>query len=556
MVEIIGIPNAYGSSTFLTADVNSGAKGQGGNLTITTKKLSVKDGGLVSTNTFGEGNAGNLTINVENLSINNSQISASTFDRGNAGSLTVNASQSIEISGELPGQNERTGFPGGLLAQVNPEGKGNGGNLTIQTKRLSVSDGSKVQVSTFGIGNSGDLLIRASDIDVFESSINNFYSTGIFAETSLARSSNSSEIIGTGQGNAGNLTIETERLRIRNGGQVSAATFGLGNAGNLTVRASDLIEVSGIEDANAFRGSRSVSLLTADVKQGATGRGGNIKIETGRLKIDNEAQISVSAFDESGTAGNLEINADSINLDRGTITAATAFGEGGNINLKIDDTLFMRNNSSITAQALNNANGGNININAPNGFIIAFPKQNNDIVANAAQGRGGNINITAESIFGILERPLNSITNDINASSEFGLQGNISINNPDVDPSRGLIELPENVVDPSTQIAQNPCQRGVGSEFTVTGRGGLPPSPDRTLNSDNVRVGLVAPVPSKANTATTNINLPSVNSHTQEIVPAQGWVFNNKGEVMLTTYDPTNKGVERSRQNPATCAAR
>ena len=95
------------------------------------------------------------------------------------------------------------------------------------------------------------------------------------------------------------------------------------------------------------------------------------------------------------------------------LTHAPRVGEGGEINLKIDDSLTLRNNSTITAQAFGTANGGNINIDAD--FIIAFPSQfdGNDILASAGEGRGGNININAQALVGIEERPQNPFTYEV-----------------------------------------------------------------------------------------------------------------------------------------------
>ncbi len=49
------------------------------------------------------------------------------------------------------------------------------------------------------------------------------------------------------------------------------------------------------------------------------------------------------------------------------------------------------------------------------------------------------------------------------------LGGVVEINQPDLDPNRGLIQLPETVVDPNALVAQNPCKRGSDSEFVNTG---------------------------------------------------------------------------------------
>ncbi|WP_017720985.1 S-layer family protein [Kamptonema formosum] len=110
------------------------------------------------------------------------------------------------------------------------------------------------------------------------------------------------------------------------------------------------------------------------------------------------------------------------------------------------------------------------------------------------------------------------------------------------------------VVDPAEQIAQNPCTRGEGSEFTITGSGGLPPSPNDALSSDAVRAGLVEPAPFQS-TGSQAADRPPI-SHTQfpnPIVPARGWAFNSKGEVILTAYDSTCSLPQRSQPKPAGC---
>jgi filamentous hemagglutinin family protein len=612
-IKTIDSVEVSGDGTFISADVNQDATGKAGNLAIdtgnlivrdggivsastygkgdaggvdiTTKNLSVTNGGIISADTYKEGNAGDLTINVENFTVKNSNVSAFTNGIGNGGNLTVNASDSVELSGEFRDQNGKSIGPGGLFTDVNREGQGNAGNLTINTKRLSVSDGSKIQASTFGEGNAGDLTIRASDVDVFETPSYNVYSTGIFAEVSQAINPDSPEIIrAKGKGNAGNLTIETERLKIRDGGQVSTSTYGEGNAGILTVKASDSIEVSGkIQNDNELISSKGESFLAAEVKPNATGRGGNLKIETGELKIANEARLSVSSLDESGTAGNLDIKADSIQLDRGTITAATSLGEGGNIKLNIDDRLTMRNNSSISAQASNNANGGNITIDAPNGFIVAFPNQNNDIIATAQARKGGEINVNAQSIYGFDKKNIQSITdtqnlfnngkNDINSTSgQPDLSGNININIQTLDPVKRTAQSSQNVVEPDTTVAQA-CDAegtgGVSNSFTITGRGGMPADPTKPLNS-SILAGVSKAEEQRGEGAEEQRSggvqeqggqVEAFDSDGKkkifsfdEIIPARGVAINEKGQVVLTRY-PTPNASDRPLSSSNYCSA-
>jgi large exoprotein involved in heme utilization and adhesion len=82
-----------------------------------------------------------------------------------------------------------------------------------------------------------------------------------------------------------------------------------------------------------------------------------------------------------------------------------------------------------------------------------------------------------------------------------------------------------------------------GSQFTVTGRGGLPPSPDDPLTSDVVwsdtRLTTFAVSPSPR-------VQPSVRKTAEvvAIIPATGWVFDEKkGEVTLIASNVTSSGV-------------
>ncbi|MBP5975983.1 S-layer family protein [Brasilonema sp. CT11] len=154
--------------------------------------------------------------------------------------------------------------------------------------------------------------------------------------------------------------------------------------------------------------------------------------------------------------------------------------------------------------------------------------------------------------------PINT-TNDIDASSPFGSQGTVIINTLEIDPSRGLFELSENVIDPAQQIAQNPCIKGFGSTFTITGRGGLPTDPNKILSSDNVRVDLIQPVVNHKNSSSETQNQSSTSAtakpKVKEIIPARGWIFNEKGQVVLVAYDPTQTGIQRSQPTPPACPA-
>ena len=216
----------------------------------------------------------------------------------------------------------------------------------------------------------------------------------------------------------------------------------------------------------------------------------------------------------------------------------------------------MQNESLISAKAIGEANGGNVTINSPL-LVVFLPTGLNgsDIIAQAEQGNGGNILINSQGIFGTTEGKAiaGNRTNDIDASSEYGAPGRVLLNNT-IDPNQGTVTLPENVVDPNTLVAQNACKRGTTSQLTRTGRGGLPPSLDEDLNSKAIQVGLIEPAPSSINQEQTQaMTTENLSLAQNKIAPAQGWIFNEKGEVVLVAYDPTVTGTQRVKVNPLGC---
>ena len=623
-------------------DVRINGVGNGGNITINAKSLSLADSASIVTSTRGKGNAGNISVRVDEfVSLENttderteiravveagaignggtielqarslsltggSQLAASVFrgspgGRGEGGNIMVNASDSVNISGVgLDGissaiiANTETGAEGpagditvintralriadGAVINAQTNNSGSGGNITINANTFEVINGGQLITSADSSGDAGDITVNAAEYVILSGSDPTFTDrlaqftkdvvSNIGANSGLFARSDST-------GSAGNVTLNTPQLRLQEGAEVSAASItaqggditlqGLetlqmnnsnisastqsGRAGNLTVKAAESVQISG------------TGSLSVEATEGGTA--GNLTVETGQMSVSDGAQVTVSS--RQGRAGNLTINANSLSLNQGSITAETGKSEGeeganANITLKISDLFRIENESLISAQAFETANGGNIDIDTK--FLIAFPPEGpkgSDIIANAERGNGGNINITAQGIFGIEEREASegNRTNDIDASSEFGLAGVVEINQPDLDPNRGLVELPETVVDPAALVAQNPCKRGSESEFVITGKGGLPPSLSEDLSSEATQVGLVEPAPietQESKSGEVQENPESSSSEPKPIIPAQGWVFNDKGEVVLVAYDPTVTGSQRLRKNEDGC---
>ncbi len=542
-VELVGTA-LDGSSTVLGSQVCvfssdcQSVTGNGGNLTIETRRLSIRDG---------------------------ARVDASTFGAGRGGDIRVRASDSVELTGaDLTGQNTSGIFT--QVAQGAIENAGDAGNLSIETRRLTALDGGQISSATFSGGKGGTLTINALDSILLSgaspAATRNQFRSGIFvsAEPGATRDAgelnittrqltveNKGEISANnfGPGNGGTVTINARQLIIQDGGEIRASSFAEGSGGNLIVNAAEFVKLagSGTIDSETFP-----SALATLSDTSSSGKAGNIDITTPSLNVQDGAEVTVSSLG-SGSAGNLTITANNVRLNRGSLTAETNAGEGANINLQNLDLLLLQNQSLISAQAFNNATGGNIDIDAANGFIVAVPGQNNDIIANASQGQGGRINITSQGNFGIEERkstPQNT-TNDIDASSEFGFAGTVTINTLDVDPSRGLITLPAGLLEPTRLVASScaPFTENGGNSFVVTGRGGLPPSPDDFLSSDVVwsdtrLTSIGSGQNRKVSNTTPKVRTQGKKSDRIVIIPATGWVFNNKGEVTLIAQSPNN----------------
>jgi large exoprotein involved in heme utilization and adhesion len=502
-VELIGTSADGQSLSGLFTLVYPEATGIGGNLTVETGRLSVRDGAVVLAQTYG-------------------------FGAG--GTLTVRASNSVELIGT-----SANGLSfSGLFTSVQEGATGAAGNLTVETQRLIVWDGALVSADTLDQGAGGSLTVRASEsVELIGTSADSDRGSGLFTAVQPGA---------TGAG--GNLTLETRQLILRDGAVVSAATSGEGAAGTLLVKASDSVELIGTSADGQFP-----SRLTASSTDIADA--GDLKISTGSLRVRDGAAVTVSSTG-SGDAGNLEVQANSIFLDKnGQLLATTASGNGGNITLNVPDLLLQRHDSQIATDARGGTgNGGNIVINGQ--FIVAVPNENSDIIANAVRGRGGNINITTSGIYGQEFRPSQTWRSDITASSRFGVNGTVQINTPDVDPSRGLTNLPQQLVDVSG-LVDSSCAVAANEEsnFVVTGRGGVPPSPNETLRSARVLVDLGSneistqhsAIPSPQGAVSINPKLrltgASFSNPSAPLVEATGWVRGSKGEVILTAQAPT-----------------
>ncbi|MFW5667295.1 MAG: hypothetical protein ACOC2Z_17450, partial [Coleofasciculus sp.] len=287
-----------------------------------------------------------------------------------------------------------------------------------------------------------------------------------------------------------------------------------------------------------------------------SGNGGSIMIDSRTVVVRDGGQISVES-QGTGDAGNLTVIAESIYLDNGRLNAESVSGRGGDIQLNVGDALLLRDNSLISAfsgVAGNDGIDGNITIDTT--FLIAIPNENSDIVATGfGRSVGSNIQVNAQQIFGTEFRQQRTPDNDIVAT------GNVVLNTPDVDPTQDLVSLPVTLIDISNQIDNRCSSNGRlasgGDKFIITGRGGLPLSPDDPLPSYTVIEDLgnyVEYEPTEPiQSSPTMINRESISENKpRQIVEAQGWYRDAQGNVILTA-EPTMVTHHGTGWNPGDC---
>ncbi|NEZ61813.1 filamentous hemagglutinin N-terminal domain-containing protein [Leptolyngbyaceae cyanobacterium CCMR0082] len=471
----ISTPELVIDNSAISASVNeegddfSDATGQGGTIEIETQVVSLLNSAQITSNTSGDGDAGAISIrDAESVSLSNSIISTET------------------------------------------SALGNGGDIDITTQQLTASAGANISAAATNTAaasaQSGNFTLNINQIDL------SGQETGLFAATQGAAAAG---LIALNSANAG----EALTINFQEGAQISAATSGSGDGGRVVALVPEGITLTG----NGSLSTRSTG----------AGPAGDIDIQTnGQFRVQNGAEVEVSG-EGTGNSGMLDVIAETVVLNDGKLLASVQAGEDGNINLEIEDALILRGDSLISAEAFNTANGGNVNITTP--FIIALSPDGpngNDIQAIARQGNGGRIAIQANTLFGIEENKatLGNRTNDIDASSEAGIDGEVIIDTLQVDPDEGIDPLPSSLAAP--EISQG-CQTGSNGQFIATGQGGLPSNPYEPLSSDGIQEDIYPAgqtLPQPVSTQQTDT--------TETLIEAQGWNRDEQGNIVLLATTP------------------
>ncbi|MBD6615504.1 S-layer family protein [Komarekiella sp. 'clone 1'] len=316
---------------------------------------------------------------------------------GDPGNITVQGlGNNLFLNSPTDPSVNRSDRPPGLQVDTGQTLALVGGNLTLEGGNLTTAGG-RIELGSVGVGmvtltptNPGWMLGYDN--------IERFQDIQLSQAASLEASGNS----------GGSIQVQGRNVKLTDASAILADTLGSGSGGMLTVKATDTVQVSGFSfppSAPPF-----MSRLSTDVAPEATGDGGNLIIETGRLLITDGAQISTGTF-SAGNAGTLRVTAKELEIIGGSPIGASglfapveadATGNGGNLTIKTD-RLQISNGAQIAVSTFGSGNAGALNIQANQVELIGISPEGSPsglfaTVESGATGNGGNLLIESDRL--------------------------------------------------------------------------------------------------------------------------------------------------------------
>ncbi|MEM9507200.1 MAG: filamentous hemagglutinin N-terminal domain-containing protein [Cyanobacteria bacterium P01_E01_bin.35] len=328
-----------------------------------------------------------------------------------------------------------------------------GGGITINGGVVA-APGGKIELGSVAEG--------IVDLDLSDSQLSLNYENVTTLENIELRSQGLADASGTESIPGGSIQVQGRQLSLNDGSLLLVQNQTDGSAGAISVDISESVTVSGTNNNGTIRSSITNETL-------GTGEGGDIKITTSQLTVDQGAAIVAKTLQPgNAVGGDVEINAaesvqvigsSSINPSVTSSIAAASFGAGDSGNSTITtDFLNAIAGGTVVATALGTGNGGNLNIAANRIEVVGI--EPNIFAASAltastlSEGNAGNLTIST-SILDILAG--GRVDSSTIASGD---AGNLKITAADsitidgtvtgsLNPS--LISSAANIVDPSLQ---------------------------------------------------------------------------------------------------------
>ncbi len=500
------------------SESNFATKGQYGNIEIKANSIFLKGDSFetratISNDYFGNKKTGNLKILTDKLELSDwAFISTHNYGVGNTGNLFVKANEIVMSSNTNKGASQISA----ILYST-----GNSGDLTIESQNLIIRDGGEISIKNAGEGVSGVLSIEVNEDIILDgfSTIKIFGSESVESYSSISNNAFSS-------GQVKNTFISAKNILVKNKARIDSSTLASSNGSNVEIKAdyfnlqdSYLFTTGAIQPDDrrlitgtagdlkidvSFLDMNNTSLIGAPTL-GAE-NGGNIEINADNIALNNRSSI-ITGTDSTGKSGNLTINATNLLLNNAFISSSSVYtnfnnitdpemAKAGDINITVNETIQLKNNSVISAQA-QKAHAGSININ---GKALLYLNNESAITSSVrhGQGQGGNISIdnpivvlnnsniianaigdTAGNITipGFLFESPNSL---VIANSKLSTDGELNLK-PENSMGGNLAVLPESLLNASSHLSHRCATRSEGNKnsFIIKKLGSVPLSPSR-----------------------------------------------------------------------------
>mgnify|MGYP000259457848 CR=1 FL=1 len=456
---------------------------------------------------------GVIDIQAERVALKNGALlSTDTFGRANGADIRIEARESVDASGAVI-----------RVGSFGVQASGDAGELSVAARDIDLGGGTLIQSESReqSTGNAGNVSLHADNgVAIADAQINTFT---------------------TGTGDAGNVAISGDEVHLDTGADIRAFTRGSGAAGKVSIAAGRLIHLAGdaavrteteasgpgglielaaeevlLEAAAVVSSSSLASNLSATRDSGAAG---TIRVAaSGRVVVKDDAAIRTETLG-GAPAGDIAVQAGQFEMDGGAAlssdsTAESGGGDAGAISVVADDTVQLTGGAALTTEAVSGG-GGRISVGAGTGVYLldsgistsvkmgqgdggdirigdvgsaGTPKyvvlNRSTVTANADEGDGGAIFITTENYF-------QSADSVVEATSQRGNDGTIQITAPYLDLIGGLTVLPSNYLDASRWV-KNPCAVQPAARMSRfvhrEARDGMPQSFDDWLPSGPVLI--------------------------------------------------------------------
>ncbi|MEH1902577.1 MAG: filamentous hemagglutinin N-terminal domain-containing protein [Nostoc sp.] len=253
-----------------------------------------------------------------------------------------------------------------------------GGDVNLEGAILEAEDG---RIELGGLTGAGTVGLNIDNSLGFPDSIAR-------ADVSLT---NGTTVTASGKGGGG-IQVQGKRVTLAGSSSITANTLVSKSGGTLVVNASESVEL--------LAGSRLLTETTS------SGTAGELRIETGRLIVQDGSQISAStSLQSTGGGGTLSVTANSIQLigtspgddyPSGLFTVTQGTGSAGELKIETGQ-LIVQDGALISADTSTEGQGGKLFVNAKDSIQLigtsAIGKPSGLFVGTKYRGNSGNLEI-------------------------------------------------------------------------------------------------------------------------------------------------------------------